>query len=120
MLWRTASGVRVPGDVGSMNMRTFPWGGANARGTVPWRLVGVAVVLCHLLLTCQALPDKLRVGALFEPEYEGQKRAFEWAVESVNLKADILGHTLVLDDDDAVQPHDSFGAQRKGKSCLFV
>nr|KAG5694073.1 hypothetical protein BaRGS_033692 [Batillaria attramentaria] len=52
-------------------------------------------------------------GALFEPEYEGQKRAFEWAVESVNLKADILGHTLVLDDDDAVQPHDSFGAQRK-------
>ena len=54
-------------------------------------------------------------GALFEPEYEGQKRAFEWAVQSVNLRNDILGPTLVLEDDDIVQPHDSFGAQRKGQ-----
>lgn len=69
--------------------------------------------MCHLILTCGALPDKLRIGALFEPEFEGQKKAFEWAVESVNLRTDILGQTLVLDDDDAVQPHDSFGAQRK-------
>lgn len=73
----------------------------------------MAFVLGHLMSNCSALPDKLRIGALFEPEFEGQKRAFEWAVETVNLRTDILGHTLVLDDDDTVQPHDSFGAQRK-------
>ena len=47
------------------------------------------------------------------------KRAFEWAVEKVNLDTNLLKNTLIVDDDDEVPPNDSFGAQRKG-DCLSV
>ncbi|XP_050390802.1 glutamate receptor ionotropic, kainate 2 [Patella vulgata] len=74
-------------------------------------LGGIVFYVC--LNVIHGLPDKLRVGALFEPEFEGQKQAFEWAVEQINLRTDILGESLVLDDDQIVQAQDSFGAQRK-------
>ena len=54
-------------------------------------------------------------GALFEPNVKGQLKAFESAVQSWNLMPDVLDQFIILDDDDEIQPHDSFGAQRKGE-----
>ncbi|XP_041354754.1 glutamate receptor ionotropic, kainate 2-like isoform X2 [Gigantopelta aegis] len=73
---------------------------------------GVLVLTEHFV-AIGGLPDRLRVGALFEPEHDGQRQAFDWAVEKINLRTGILGQTLVLPDSQQVQPQDSFGAQRK-------
>ncbi|GFO27215.1 ionotropic glutamate receptor [Plakobranchus ocellatus] len=73
-------------------------------------LTTVCIVFIQLT---SSLPEKLRIGALFEKDYQGQRRALEWAVETINLNGEILPATLVLVDRDEVQAHDSFGAQRK-------
>ena len=45
------------------NSRRRSW---STSVTLMWcRTVAVAVVLCHLFVTCSALPDKLRIGKLF-------------------------------------------------------
>ncbi|NP_001191543.1 glutamate receptor subunit protein GluR7 precursor [Aplysia californica] len=75
-----------------------------------WLCLVCMVALIHLT---KAMPERLRIGALFEPDYEGQWRALEWAVEEINLKSDLLAGTLVLVDRDTVPPQDSFTAQRK-------
>ncbi|XP_071115475.1 glutamate receptor ionotropic, kainate 2-like isoform X1 [Haliotis cracherodii] len=71
------------------------------------------LVLYVLHLVNGDLPDRLRIGALFEKEHDGQRQAFEWAVEKINLRNDVLGNTIVVVDDQEVLEQDSFSAQRK-------
>ncbi|CAL1527179.1 unnamed protein product [Lymnaea stagnalis] len=67
--------------------------------------------LLTVVLQTSSLPERLRIGALFETDYNNQWLALEWAVEDMNLK--LFKDHLVIVERDTVPLQDSFAAQKK-------
>ncbi|GFR85424.1 ionotropic glutamate receptor [Elysia marginata] len=84
----------------------------GCRALLGWIAPVILVWIGCLHMTNSGMPT-LKVGALFEKDYEAQKRAIEWAVERTNMEQKILPRVLVLVKQEEVTPHDSFSAQRK-------
>ncbi|XP_069132310.1 glutamate receptor ionotropic, kainate 2-like isoform X2 [Argopecten irradians] len=61
----------------------------------------------------ESLQNTIRIGGLFENEHTGPKLALMYAIDQINLRNDILSHTLLVYEMQEVKPHDSFEANKK-------
>ncbi|CAH1800045.1 unnamed protein product [Owenia fusiformis] len=75
--------------------------------------VGTLVWLMTVLDVALTLPSTVRIAGLFEPKYQGQKMAFQQAVDRINKRYDILPHTTLVPEVREVDEDDSFHASKE-------
>ncbi|XP_060086379.1 glutamate receptor ionotropic, kainate 2-like [Ylistrum balloti] len=77
------------------------------------KILWLGTLLLLYVTTSSSLQDTIRIGGLFETAHTGPKLALMHAIDEINLKNDILSHTLLVYEMQDVKPQDSFEANKK-------